>query len=101
MSEFNVGNAFDTLCSRLRFSDDDQNTISTRYHAITKRINTDFWGSSSDVNHSFYVGSYGRDSEIYTSDIDMLVVLPSKSMRGLMHIHQMVSQRFSKKLKKV
>lgn len=43
MSEFNVGNAFDTLCSRLRFSDDDQNTISTRYHAITKRINTDFW----------------------------------------------------------
>ena len=53
MSEFNVGNAFDTLCSRLRFSDDDQNTISTRYHAITKRINTDFWGSSSDVNHSF------------------------------------------------
>lgn len=76
MSEFNVGNAFDTLCSRLRFSDDDQNTISTRYHAITKRINTDFWGSSSDVNHSFYVGSYGRDTEIYTSDIDMLVVLP-------------------------
>lgn len=32
--------------------------------------------TSSDSAHSLYVGSYGRDTEIFTSDIDMLVQLP-------------------------
>lgn len=73
---FNVGTAFERFCSNLRFSDDDVQTISYRYHAITKRINLDYWGSSSDVTHSLYVGSYGRDTEILTSDIDVLVQLP-------------------------
>lgn len=76
MAEFKVGTAFEMFCSNLRFSDNEQKTISTRYHAITKRINTDYWSSNSEVNHSIYVGSYGRDTEIFTSDIDMLVQLP-------------------------
>lgn len=74
---FNVGTAFEQFCSNLRFSNAKVTTISTRYHAITKRINTDYWNSSSDETHSFYVGSYGRDTEILTSDIDMLVQLPA------------------------
>lgn len=73
---FTVGAAFEQFCKNLRFSDTDLSKISTRYHAITKRINTDYWDSSSDVTHSLYVGSYGRDTEIFSSDIDMLVQLP-------------------------
>jgi predicted nucleotidyltransferase len=73
---FNVGTAFERFCSNLRFSDNDISTISGRYHTITKRINNDYWGSTSDTMHSLYVGSYGRDTEIFTSDIDMLVQLP-------------------------
>lgn len=73
---FNVGTAFEKFCNSLRFSDSKLDTISSRYHSITKRINLDYWNSSSDTAHSLYVGSYGRDTEIFTSDIDMLVQLP-------------------------
>lgn len=76
MAEFNVANMFETFCNNLRFLASDQSTISTRYKQITKRINIDYYSSLSDTTHSFYVGSYGRDTEISTSDIDMLVVLP-------------------------
>jgi hypothetical protein len=37
----------------------------------------DFWGTSSDTDHSWYAGSYGRGTAISTSDIDILVELPS------------------------
>lgn len=53
-------------------------TISTRYKTITKAVNRSFWESESDTSHSFYVGSYGRNTSIDTSDIDILVVLPDK-----------------------
>ena len=57
-----------------------QNTrslISLRYHTVTKAINKEFWNSISDTLHSIYVGSYGRNTAIDTSDIDILVELPS------------------------
>lgn len=73
---FNVGTAFEKFCSSLKMSQPIQNIISRRYHAITKRINNDYWRISSDITHSLYVGSYGRDTEIYSSDIDMLIQLP-------------------------
>lgn len=73
---FTVAAAFERFCKNLRFSDDNLSKISNRYHSITKRINIDYWGTSSDSSHSLYVGSYGRDTEIFTSDIDMLVQLP-------------------------
>lgn len=73
---FNIATAFEGFCKNLRFTDDAVHTISSRYHRITQRINLDYWNSSSDTTHSLYVGSYGRDTEIYTSDIDMLVQLP-------------------------
>lgn len=50
--------------------------IQNRYHQITKRINLDYWNSSSEVNNSLYAGSYGRGTEIFTSDIDIIVRLP-------------------------
>ena len=79
--EFNVGDAFQQFCSNLRFSDSNLTSIQNRYHAITKRINQDYWGSSSDISHSLYVGSYGRDTEIFASDIDMLVQLPYETYK--------------------
>lgn len=55
---------------------DIRQTISSRYHKITKAINKDFWDSCSDTEHSIYVGSYGRGTAVDTSDIDILVELP-------------------------
>lgn len=51
--------------------------ISIRYKRITKSINSEFWNSMSDSHNSFYVGSYGRNTAISTSDIDILIILPS------------------------
>ena len=52
-------------------------TISSRYRNITKRLNTDFWSTTSDTTHSLYVGSYGRKTAIHgTSDVDMIFRLP-------------------------
>ncbi|MEG1313161.1 MAG: nucleotidyltransferase, partial [Bacilli bacterium] len=48
-----------------------RNTISSRYHKITQAINREFWNSSSETNNSLYVGSYGRNTAINTSDLDI------------------------------
>ena len=59
-----------------KIQQDTRSDISRRYHAVTKAINNEFWNSSSDVLHSLYVGSYGRNTAIDTSDVDILVELP-------------------------
>ncbi len=51
--------------------------ISFRYHRITRAVNQAFWNSDSDVDNSFFVGSYGRGTAIETSDLDVLVQLPT------------------------
>lgn len=71
-----VSDNFKTFCSNLKMSDDTVSTIQKRYHQITKRINQEYYSSDSETNHSLYVGSYGRGTEIFTSDIDMIVQLP-------------------------
>lgn len=71
-----VGDWFSTFCENIRINSDDVSTIRTRYYQITRRINLDYYGTSSETAHSLYIGSYGRDTEIYSSDIDMLVQLP-------------------------
>jgi hypothetical protein len=66
---------FSTFCANLRIQ--DGGTISTRYKAITRRLNTDFWSTTSDTAHSFYVGSYGRNTAINGfSDLDIVFELP-------------------------
>lgn len=63
------------FCSNLTVK--DGGTISFRYKNLTKRLNTDYWGSSSDTNHSLYVGSYGRNTATQGfSDLDMIFQLP-------------------------
>jgi len=66
---------FSTFCRNIQVS--DGGTISNRYKAITKRLNTDFWSTTSDTSHSLYVGSYGRNTAIAGfSDLDMIMQLP-------------------------
>ena len=67
---------FQQFCKNLRMKDSVVSNIRNRYKEITKRINKDFWEIDSEIQHSFYVGSYGRGTAIYTSDIDIVVELP-------------------------
>lgn len=66
---------FRTFCSNLQIR--DGGTISTRYCSLTRRLNTDFWSTTSDTSHSLYVGSYGRNTAINGfSDMDIIFQLP-------------------------
>ncbi len=70
-----LGEWFSMFCSNLQVK--DGGTISQRYKNITKRLNTDFWDTTSDTSHSLYVGSYGRNTAIQGfSDLDMIFQLP-------------------------
>lgn len=67
---------FSVFCHNLCVQ--DGGTIATRYKAITRRLNTDFWTTNSDTAHSLYVGSYGRNTAIAGfSDLDMVFELPA------------------------
>jgi hypothetical protein len=71
-----LGDWFSTFCSNIQVQ--DGGTISTRYKAITRRLNTDFWTTTSDTAHSLYAGSYGRNTAIKGfSDLDMIFQLPN------------------------
>ena len=66
---------FSTFCRVIQVQ--DGGTISSRYKSITRRLNTDFWGTTSETSHSLYVGSYGRNTAIQGfSDLDMIFQLP-------------------------
>lgn len=66
---------FRTFCSNLQIR--DGGTIATRSGNITRRLNTDFWSTTSDSSHSLYVGSYGRNTAISGfSDFDLIFQLP-------------------------
>ncbi|MCK5849680.1 MAG: nucleotidyltransferase [Kiritimatiellae bacterium] len=70
-----VGEDFRTFCSNLTVN--NRESIRQRYQLITRRLNLDFWGQDSKLNHSFYVGSYSRGTAIRGfSDLDMIFVLP-------------------------
>lgn len=71
-----LGEWFSEFCGNLQIK--DGGTISDRYKRITRRLNTDFWSTTSDTAHSLYVGSYGRNTAIAGfSDLDMIMELPS------------------------
>lgn len=71
-----VSDYFLDFNSKLLINTTVEANISQRYKQITKRLNQDFFGSESDTSHSMYVGSYGRSTDIVTSDIDMIFILP-------------------------
>ncbi|MGB4595612.1 MAG: hypothetical protein WBI14_06865 [Anaerolineaceae bacterium] len=66
---------FSTFCANIQVQ--DGGTITTRYKNITRRLNSDYWTTTSDTAHSLYVGSYGRNTAIQgISDLDMIFQLP-------------------------
>ena len=70
-----VADWFKTFCGNIQVQ--DGGTISSRYRTITRRLNTDFWNTTSGTSHSLYVGSYGRNTAIQGfSDLDMIFQLP-------------------------
>ncbi|MCC5638749.1 hypothetical protein LC593_23530 [Nostoc sp. CHAB 5844] len=69
-----IAKDFENFCAKLIIQDKDK--IITRCNAITKRLNLDFWGSDSEISHRIYVGSYGRDTAIGVSDLDVIFILP-------------------------
>ena len=70
-----LGDWFSSFCANIQVR--DGGSISTRYKAITRRLNTDYWSTTSDTSHSLYVGSYGRNTAINDfSDLDMIFQLP-------------------------
>lgn len=72
-----VGDWFKTFCGELTVK--DQGSISTRYKNITKRLNTEYWDTTSETSHSRYVGSFGRNTAVDPfSDLDMIFELPSE-----------------------
>lgn len=71
-----VYDQFKRFCTDIKISGELTQNVTQRYKRITKTLNADFWQSSSDTLHSLYVGSYGRDTDIHVSDIDMLFEMP-------------------------
>jgi hypothetical protein len=70
-----IAEDFATLCSNLTVN--NRSDISARYRQITRRLNLDFYDSSSETEHSYYVGSYGRGTAIRDfHDLDVLFRLP-------------------------
>ena len=64
-----------TFCSNLQII--EGRIIAARSGNITRRLNTDFWNTTSDTSHSLYVGSYGRNTAISgISDVDLIFQLP-------------------------
>lgn len=66
---------FNTLLSNIKLDNDE--TLSSRYAQITKKLNQTFRGSDSDTANRLQVGSYGRYTGIKgISDLDMLYIMP-------------------------
>ena len=71
-----VSTKFQNFCANIRIDETTAASISYRYKRMTKQLNSDFWGTDSETSHSLYVGSYGRDTDIHVSDVDVLFQLP-------------------------
>lgn len=71
-----ISDQFSKFCTNIRIPSDVVENISYRYKRITKQLNTDYWDTTSETAHSLYVGSYGRDTDIHVSDIDIIFRLP-------------------------
>lgn len=69
--------AFEDFADTLQI--DNMEDIDTKFQSITKRLNTSYWGTNSEEDHGYKVGSLGRYTAIKgVSDLDMLFVLPDE-----------------------
>lgn len=82
-----ISEKFNKFNSTLRMTDVTISNIRYRTKQITKRVNNDFRSLDSDTRYSLYVGSYGRGTEIRTSDIDLIVELPYSEYKKYNEYH--------------
>lgn len=68
---------FSKFLDNIKIPDEDADTISLRYHEITKSLNKKFRNTESETDNCLQVGSYGRWTGIKSiSDLDMLYIMP-------------------------
>ena len=53
-------------------------SIPYRFSRIVQAVSREFWHDDGTTEHGHYVGSYGRNTAINTSDIDILVEIPKE-----------------------
>ncbi|EKE06326.1 MAG: hypothetical protein ACD_19C00017G0026 [uncultured bacterium] len=70
-----IPDKFQSFCSNIQITQDVANSVSYRYKRITRQLNSDFYDLDSDTSHSLYVGSYGRNTAMNASDVDILFQL--------------------------
>ena len=73
-----IANDFEKFCDNLEIPKSIKDTVSSRLKKIVRRINLEYWGNDSETTHYMVAGSYGRNTAIATSDIDVIVELPWK-----------------------
>lgn len=71
-----VSTKFEQFCKDIRIDPVNISNIQKRYGNITQRLNKDYYDRDSKTENSLYVGSYGRDTDVNVSDIDMIFRLP-------------------------
>ncbi len=70
---------FSQFLDNIKIPGADANTISVRYHEITKSLNKKFRDTESETDNCLQVGSYGRWTGIRNiSDLDLLYIMPKE-----------------------
>ena len=76
-----VSDYFSSFCTELKVPSYKRSNISTRYQAICRRLNKDFWNVDV-ISGGKYIGSYGRHTaNNRISDIDILFEMPHSEFR--------------------
>ncbi len=71
---------FTVFCNNLRMSEVAISNIHYRYQKVTGQLNADFRQLNSGIEHTRYVGSYGRGTAIQVNAVDVLVELPNAAL---------------------
>ena len=76
----NTSDVFKEFLGNLVITNKDE--ISTKYKNITKALNKKFWDSTSEIDNSLQVGSYGRKTAVKgISDLDMIFELSDEEFK--------------------
>lgn len=70
-----INDAFREL---IKNNDFDYSLIEGTVKEITKKLNSVYYSSESDIDHCIIAGSVGRKTSINTSDVDLCFVLPKE-----------------------
>lgn len=74
--------------------------IIDRYSRIVKKCNNEFWEIDRQDKHAMFVGSYGRNTAINTSDVDILIELPGDIFYEVNELNGNSQSRFLQIVKK-